>query len=178
MEKPAENVKEREDPLEDIKDAGVNSFGIVASRAHVFATYEERELHKHIISLVNQQMKLVDIKLAKVSKLEKEFEFKKKKLKVQQERNFLERISLSKSTGQVHDKLMEAVNLLENCDSSEKIKSILDEAKELALKPSNIETIVRKIGANDANPDGTKDRDDSVKPISLDSPQLYRYWSG
>ncbi|AOA60618.1 SWI/SNF chromatin-remodeling complex subunit [Komagataella phaffii CBS 7435] len=178
LEKPAENVKEREDPLEDIKDAGVNSFGIVASRAHVFATYEERELHKHIISLVNQQMKLVDIKLAKVSKLEKEFEFKKKKLKVQQERNFLERISLSKSTGQVHDKLMEAVNLLENCDSSEKIKSILDEAKELALKPSNIETIVRKIGANDANPDGTKDRDDSVKPISLDSPQLYRYWSG
>ncbi|ANZ74810.1 BA75_00751T0 [Komagataella pastoris] len=178
LEKQDENVKEREDPLVDIKDAGVNSFGIVASRAHVFATYEERELHKHIISLINQQMKLVDIKLAKVSKLEKEFEFKKKKLKVQQERNFLERISLSKSTTQVHDKLMEAVSLLENCDSSDKIKSILDEAKELALKPSNIETIVRKIGANDANPDGTKERDDSVKPISLDSPQLYRYWSG
>ncbi|CDK25575.1 unnamed protein product [Kuraishia capsulata CBS 1993] len=176
--------EEEEDPLIDIKDAAVTAMGIVGARSHMFATYEEREMSKIMSTIVNQQLNLVDIKLQQLTKLEGELELQKKKLERQQQTNFVDRLALTKSSLNVSTKLMSACDILST--DPERAKKLIEEAKAQLLSPPRRSLNILNL-SNDTESDDNSKRDSKgdangeevlVKPVSFESPQLYRYWSG
>ncbi|VEU19578.1 DEKNAAC100751 [Brettanomyces naardenensis] len=102
-----------DDALADIKDAAANAFGIIGSKSHLFATYEEREMNKSFVNIIQNQLKIVELKLSKLNALEKEYEFQRKQLSSKNDEMFLEKLSLFKYTDSVSTKLLQAIDLLE-----------------------------------------------------------------
>ncbi|KAG7696635.1 hypothetical protein KL951_003091 [Ogataea haglerorum] len=167
---------EVEDPLTDVKDAANTSFGLAAARSHVFANYEEREMNKAMTAIVNNELKLVELKLNKLSKLDRLFEFQKKQLSKKNDELFLDRLSFFKTANTVSSKLMQAIELLEDkSEGGEKLKKLVSDARELIMKPPKKSLNVLGFESKD------EDRslgEEEVKPVSYEAPQLYRYWSG
>ncbi|GME66651.1 unnamed protein product [[Candida] boidinii] len=180
--------KEKTDPLADIKDAGASAMGIIASRAHVFATYEERQMHKYLTDILNKQSKLVDIKLSKLDKLEREYELQRKQIEKSQEDLFIDRMALFKSTNSVASKINSIVELLENKtennDTSQFSASDVSQLKSLIqdIKKTSMEHPRKSLDMLDFEVEGSsasgKTEDTQLNPISYEAPQLYRYWSG
>ncbi|QPG76799.1 hypothetical protein FOA43_004193 [Brettanomyces nanus] len=106
--------KKVDDVLVDVEDAAVNSFGIVGARSHLFASYEEREMNKFSVNIIQNQLKIVELKLAKLNALEKEYEYQRKQLSTKNDELFLERLSLFKYTDSVSSKLMQAIDVLDS----------------------------------------------------------------
>ena len=104
---------ENTDPLQVIKDASSNTFGIVGARSHLFANYEERELNKLTNTIVNNQISKLDLKLNKVDELEKVYEKERKHLAKQQEEVFIDRLALTKSTIHITKKLNDAISMIQ-----------------------------------------------------------------
>ncbi|OWB70509.1 hypothetical protein B5S31_g187 [[Candida] boidinii] len=179
---------EKTDPLADIKDAGAAAMGIIASRAHVFASYEERQMHKFLTNIVNKQSKLVDIKLSKLDKLEREYELQRKQIEKAQEDLFIDRMALFKSTNSVASKINSIVELLENksenTDTNKFTASDVSQLKSLIqdIKKTSMEHPRKSLDMLDFEVEGSsasgKTEDTQLNPISYEAPQLYRYWSG
>ncbi|GME80201.1 unnamed protein product [Ambrosiozyma monospora] len=107
-----------EDPLDDVKDAAVNAMGVVGARSHVFACYEEREMNKSLVNIIQSQLKIVDLKLSKLTALEKEFEYQRKQLSTRNNEIFLDKLAIFKSTNAISSKLLEAIDALEHKTSA------------------------------------------------------------
>ncbi|KAG7892374.1 hypothetical protein KL908_003326 [Ogataea polymorpha] len=168
--------KEAEDPLTDVKDAANTSFGLAAARSHVFANYEEREMNKAMTAIVNNELKLVELKLEKLSKLDKLFEYQKKQLSKKNDELFLDRLSFFKTANTVSSKLMQAIELLQDkSESGEKVKKLVLDARELIMKPPKKSLNVLGFESKDEE---RSLGEEEVKPVSYEAPQLYRYWSG
>ncbi|KAG7696263.1 hypothetical protein KL932_003215 [Ogataea haglerorum] len=167
---------EVEDPLTDVKDAANTSFGLAAARSHVFANYEEREMNKAMTAIVNNELKLVELKLTKLSKLDRLFEFQKKQLSKKNDELFLDRLSFFKTANTVSSKLMQAIELLEDkSEGGEKLKKLVSDARELIMKPPKKSLNVLGFESKDEE---RSLGEEEVKPVSYEAPQLYRYWSG
>ncbi|KAG7716267.1 hypothetical protein KL949_003628 [Ogataea haglerorum] len=167
---------EVEDPLTDVKDAANTSFGLAAARSHVFANYEEREMNKAMTAIVNNELKLVELKLNKLSKLDRLFEFQKKQLSKKNDELFLDRLSFFKTANTVSSKLMQAIELLEDkSEGGEKVKKLVSDARELIMKPPKKSLNVLGFESKDEE---RSLGEEEVKPVSYEAPQLYRYWSG
>ncbi|KAG7708772.1 hypothetical protein KL950_002292 [Ogataea haglerorum] len=167
---------EVEDPLTDVKDAANTSFGLAAARSHVFANYEEREMNKAMTAIVNNELKLVELKLNKLSKLDRLFEFQKKQLSKKNDELFLDRLSFFKTANTVSSKLMQAIELLEDkSEGGEKLKKLVSDARELIMKPPKKSLNVLGFESKDEE---RSLGEEEVKPVSYEAPQLYRYWSG
>ncbi|KAG7879310.1 hypothetical protein KL937_003071 [Ogataea polymorpha] len=168
--------KEAEDPLTDVKDAANTSFGLAAARSHVFANYEEREMNKAMTAIVNNELKLVELKLEKLSKLDKLFEYQKKQLSKKNDELFLDRLSFFKTANTVSSKLMQAIELLQDkSEGGEKVKKLVLDARELIMKPPKKSLNVLGFESKDEE---RSLGEEEVKPVSYEAPQLYRYWSG
>ncbi|KAH3670892.1 hypothetical protein OGAPHI_000603 [Ogataea philodendri] len=178
LDKPEEVKEESEtDPLQDVKDAAATTFGLAAARSHVFANYEEREMNKAMTSVVNNTLKLVELKLGKLSKLDKLIEYQKKQLASKGDELFLDRLSFFKTTNSVSSKLLQAIEILEQQgDVDSKVKKLVTDARELILKPQKTSLNVLGYEAKDEEPGAGEEEE--VKPVSYETPQLYRYWSG
>ncbi|KAG7856560.1 hypothetical protein KL919_004090 [Ogataea angusta] len=167
---------EVEDPLTDVKDAANTSFGLAAARSHVFANYEEREMNKAMTAIVNNELKLVELKLNKLSKLDRLFEYQKKQLSKKNDELFLDRLSFFKTANTVSSKLMQAIELLDDkSEGGEKVKKLVADARELIMKPPKKSLNVLGFESKDEE---RSLGEEEVKPVSYEAPQLYRYWSG
>lgn len=173
-------IEDTADPLKDIKDAAVNSFGIIGARSRLFATFEEREMHKSLVNIVQHQLKIVDMKLAKLTSLEKEFELQRKQLEKKSNELLEEKLAIFKYNNAATSKLLQAVSLLESKDDYKdvdvaKIKSLITQSKEVLYKPPRKQLNILEEGEVD---ESGENLNESVKPISFEAPMLYRYWSG
>lgn len=182
--------------LTDIKDAAATSFGILGAKSHVFASYQEREMQAIMTSILNQEVQKIDLKLKKLNQVEKEFELNKKIMLKQQQEIFLDRLALNKQTTQIQTKFQNILELLtegDGKDDVEKAKELVQDLKKAALRTPraslNILNLNNKSsdkdpGANDIVVDlkdedlEEQNEDLKVKPVSFETPQMYRYWSG
>ncbi|KAI5955917.1 SWI3 [Candida jiufengensis] len=132
------SIEKEESTNKETKEAIATTFGIVGARSHLFSSYEERELHKISMSIINHELQKCETKLAKIEELEKIYERERQNLSKQQEETFTDRLSLTRSTIDVIKKLEEACSLLENNDQSTKQKELsklISDARSLLYKP-------------------------------------------
>ncbi|CCG22226.1 hypothetical protein CORT_0B05180 [Candida orthopsilosis Co 90-125] len=169
-------------------EAIATTFGIVGARSHLFASYEEREMHKISASIINHELSKVETKLAKIEELEKIYERERQNLARQQEENFVDRLALTKSTIDVIKKLEDASSYLETKESAEskefdqdKFRKLISEARSLIYKPTK-QSVEEVDTSTDDKPDFKKHESeelgaDDYKPLSLTSPQNFTVWA-
>ncbi|KAI5966225.1 SWI3 [Candida pseudojiufengensis] len=197
---------EKDDSTHDNKteEAIATTFGIVGGRSHLFSSYEERELHKISMSIVNHELQKCETKLAKIEELEKIYERERQNLSKQQEEIFTDRLSLTRSTIDVIKKLEEACSLLESNDQTtqkSEFQKIISDARSLLYKPvkQSLEAVGSKADNQQEqldNREGKNDQDkdsmisegskksvddfsniDDYKPLSLIAPQTFKIWA-
>ena len=179
-EERATAVSDKDDALKDVKDAAVNTFGIIGARSHLFATFEEREMHKSLVNIIQHELKIVDMKLAKLTSLEKEFELQRKRLEKKSSELLEEKLGIFKYNNAATSKLLQVISLLESKDDYKevdigKIKNLITQSKEILYKPPRKQLNILEEGDFD---ESGENLNESVKPISFEAPMLYRYWSG
>ncbi|SCU99580.1 LAME_0G03950g1_1 [Lachancea meyersii CBS 8951] len=166
-----------------VKEGSELALATLGARSHVFATNEERHMNALANEMNQIQMQKVNLKLQLLSTLEKSLEMEKKVIQKQQEDTLIQRLSLAKHSNSVNAKLQQC---LDDFDDKTKLQAHLDDLKELQNEPAR--TSIGKGMSSTPAPDGTpysqtqKSLDDLkdpfVKPVSVDAPQAYRYWSG
>ncbi|GMM32041.1 Swi3 protein [Martiniozyma asiatica (nom. inval.)] len=182
-----ENENEKDlNGLESLNDAAINIFGIVGARAHKFADFESRKMHKAMVNIVEKELQLVDGKLKKLDILERQYHYKEKELSKKADELLQERLGMFKYTNKASSRLISVVNLFENLieggenkineNSINKAKELLSQAKDILYKPPRKQMNILEEGGDEDKYNETND--DSVKPVSAESPMLYRYWSG
>lgn len=137
-------------------------------------------MHKSLVNIVQHQLKIVDMKLAKLTSLEKEFELQRKQLEKKSNELLEEKLAIFKYNNAATSKLLQAVSLLESKDDYKdvdvaKIKTLITQSKEVLYKPPRKQLNILEEGEVD---ESGENLNESVKPISFEAPMLYRYWSG
>ncbi|CCE61350.1 hypothetical protein TPHA_0A02680 [Tetrapisispora phaffii CBS 4417] len=182
----SEQVKENyNDTSGSVNEGSEIALASVGIRSHIFKTHEERKLNSISNQLIASQLEKVDMKLKLLDNIEKSLELEKKALQVQQEEIFLQKLSLAKHSMSVYNKFNELVELTELGEDSEKLVTILDDIKASLSNPPVISFGSRDESSKDdesiTNDDkNVKNKHGSIenfKPVSLASPQSYRYWS-
>ncbi|EDK37366.2 hypothetical protein PGUG_01464 [Meyerozyma guilliermondii ATCC 6260] len=184
-EEKSDEVKENgaittEESTDVVRDAAVAAFGIVGARSHLFATYEDREMHKLAHSIINQQLTKVDLKLQKLAELEKMYEKERKLLAKQQQEVFLDRLAFTRSTTTITTKLAEVLDTLKQQEVDDKVKSLLSEVESQLYKPTK-HSVVSNAAASSTKENGDSNGsdakgDDNEKPLSLEAPQTFKVW--
>ncbi|SCV03406.1 LANO_0G03950g1_1 [Lachancea nothofagi CBS 11611] len=166
-----------------IKEGSEIALASLGTRSHVFATNEERQMNALANEMIQTQLKKVHLKLKLLGTMEKSLEMEKKALQKQQEDVFIQRLSMAKNTNSLAAKLQQC---LDDHDDKEKLQAHLNDLKDMQSKPAR--TSLGKGMSSTPGLEGTpRDQaqksvdsvnDPFVKPVSVDAPQAYRYWSG
>ncbi|SCW03153.1 LAFE_0G04126g1_1 [Lachancea fermentati] len=177
-----ENINEDEDKnyVKEGSEIAIASMGV---RSEVFATNEERQMNAITNDMIQTQMKKVGMKLQLLNTMEKSLELEKKILQKQQEDVFVQRLSQAK---QSHALLTKLQQCLDDHDDKEKLKDHIEAIRGMQLRPPRLST--GKAASFSTPHDGTprdqsqvtmdNNKDSSMKPVSVEAPQFYRYWSG
>lgn len=171
--------EDREDPLEDIKTASGAMFGIISHRADSFASNEIKEMNKCIINIIQTQMKIIDVKLSKLKSLDYQYLTKERQMDRMANDLLQERMALYKYTNMITSKLTNAINILsedKDNDNRERAQLLIQQAQEILSKPPKRQMNV--LGGEDGEKEDNGSDHHDVKPVSLETPMLYRYWSG
>lgn len=182
LEKEEKGDTDVENGLQESAKIALSTVGV---RSHIFKTNEEIEMNKLTNVIVNTQLSKLELKLSKLESVEKELDLEKRILQKQQEELFTDRLSFSKTSSLVISKLNSAV---EKSSDPEELARLVGEAKALLAKPPRSELASFDLSkresksvqpeGNEETENGTAGTDDDLKPISIETPQTYRYWSG
>lgn len=171
--------KKTESSAEETKEGSEIALASLGVRSHIFATNEERQLNAIANELVEVQLAKTEVKLKFLDKIEKALELDKKALQRQQEDALVKRLAFAKHSRTVYEKLEKSMELF---DDKDKLASHLSEIKQLLANPPKM-SIGSAFGVpNDdaASPSQEKTgakSEHEVKPVSIEAPQFYRYWS-
>lgn len=178
----ANELKENKEPP-SLKEVSKIAFSIIGSKSHIFKRNEEIEMNKLTNIIVNTQLNKIDLKLKKLETVEENLVLEKKSIQQEKEELFLDRLSFAKLTNSIISKLD---NLKDS--SPDLIEGKISEIKELLSKNPRVEinsfNEFSKNLENDINTDSNisnnneVEEEDDLKPISIETPQTYRYWSG
>ncbi|WEJ93364.1 SWI/SNF and RSC complex subunit Ssr2 [Yamadazyma tenuis] len=179
----SDSLKELHTKSEDstsVEDINSTLFAMVASKSHLFRTYEEREINRLTSTVLNQEMNKVNLKLERINKLEKIYETQHKIILKQQEEIFVDRLNLSNSIISITKKLNHLISSVESSkdsvDASE-LRSTLTEIKSLMFKP-----LKSSLAEDNSTTEATTDSEaenvstPSMKPPSLQTPQTFKVW--
>ncbi|QLQ77949.1 hypothetical protein HG537_0A01960 [Torulaspora globosa] len=177
MEDLDKDANKDSDELKDASEIAISSLG---ARSHVFATNEERQINAITNELVEIQLAKAELKLKYLTKIERALELERKKIQRQQEDTLIHRLTLSKHSQLVYQKLQESLHII---DDKDKLTSHLSEIKQLLDNPPKL-----SIGAafglsqdDSTSPSSIQGlnakSEDDIKPVSIEAPQFYRYWS-
>ncbi|CCF58769.1 hypothetical protein KAFR_0F01720 [Kazachstania africana CBS 2517] len=166
----------------DVKEASEVALATIGVRSHIFATNEEKQMNKLTNQLIQTQLEKLETKLSILNKFEKAFEFSEKSLERKKEEFLIQRLSFAKSSKSLLEKFDKSLEFIDNEDKKKEfsqhlgdIKSLLSQPLSLSFGPkfrSNIES-----NNDNNNSQNNIKTENDVKPISLDAPQFYRYWS-
>ena len=195
--KPAEEEKEEEvaKPQEhnDVKEGSEIALASLGVRSHVFANNEERQMNKLANQMIQIQLEKLETKLKIFDKLERSLEFDRKKLERKQEEFLVQRLSFAKTSNLLvkkFDKTLGALNEIKssNSDGTKKIddsvikpiESSVKEMKDLLSRPLYLSfgsKLEAAKSSESTNNEENTDLENGMKPISIENPQVYRYWS-
>lgn len=171
QEKSGEEQPKQEDEESTTAEeqASKVALGSIAARAHVLSTDSERQMCSQYTNLVSQQLKKIDLKLTKFNQIERNLEIERRELEREREEVFLSRIALHRKVRTVDNMLEKAIEDVRQ-GNGERTRSILDEAGRFVRDGT-------KLGIDKGLNDGLTDGKEDIKPISVDIPQSYKYWS-
>lgn len=153
-----------------VKDGTEVALATLGLRSHVFATNQEKLMNRTTNDLINTQLTKVDLKLKALDTMEKSLELERKAVHRKQEDVFIQRLSFTKYANSLMGKFE---SLLKQIPESPEIKQQLHELRTIIADPPKT-----SITSQSGNLQDSDDLDSANKPISIESPQLYRYWSG
>ncbi|CDO91817.1 unnamed protein product [Kluyveromyces dobzhanskii CBS 2104] len=153
-----------------VKNGTEVALATLGLRSHVFATNHERLMNKTTNDLINTQLTKVDLKLKTLDTMEKSVELERKAVHKNQEDLFIQRLSLAKYASSVMGKFE---SLLKQMPETPELKQQLEELRTIIADPPKT-----SITSQSSNAHESDDPDSTNRPISIESPQLYRYWSG
>lgn len=174
---------------DDLKEGSELALASLGLRSHVFANNEERRLYQVTNKLLQIQLSKVDIKLQKFNKIEKTLEIEKKMMQRKQEEFLIEKLSFTKNAYLLLNKLESTTKKLSSTENTElagdieKLKELVGNPLNMSFSAGNVTTPMNPDKENDTNVEKDSNTTDlvddkNVKPVSLDAPQMYRYWSG
>lgn len=152
-----------------VKDGTEISLASMGLRSHVFATNQERLMNKITNELINAQLNKIDLKLKTLETMEKSLELERKGIQKKQEDVFVQRLSLAKYSTTLMNKLE---SLVTQFPENSAIQNSLEEIKQIIEDPPKASFTTQTTKSD------SKDPDNALNPISIEAPQLYRYWSG
>jgi len=177
----------------DVKEGSEIAIASLGVRSHVFANNEERQMNKLANQMIQIQLEKLETKLKIFDKLERSLEFDKKKLERKQEEFLVQRLTFAKSSNLLVKKFDKALDLLNdthsegstgtnNVDEStiKSLTSSVNEMKQLLSRPLYLSFGSKVDGPKSSNNEETsttEDLENGMKPISIENPQVYRYWS-
>ncbi|QHS74088.1 Swi3p [Saccharomyces paradoxus] len=176
-------------PVEHIKEGSEIAISSLGFRSHIFANNEERQMNFLTNELIRLQMEKLDTKLNHLKKLEKFMELERKTLEKQQENLLIQRLNFNQNSSKIVNVLSKCLNSISDSNMNnssvaerDEIRSQINHFKSMLSKPEtlsigknpfskpDIETGENHNGQNISN-------ENDVKPISIEAPQFYRYWS-
>ncbi|KAH3675532.1 hypothetical protein WICMUC_002621 [Wickerhamomyces mucosus] len=182
-----------EQPLADsLKEASKIALSAIGIRSHVYKTNEEIEMNKLTNIIVNSQLNKLELKLSKIDTIEKELDIERKFLQNKQEELFLDRLSFTKLSSEVISKFESLVSSFDGNKNEENSKT-LGEIKELLQMPVRSQLTsfelssasASRIGLssevpsiNEGGSNKHQELNEKLNPVSIEAPQVYRYWSG
>lgn len=181
-----------QDSKELLEEGAAAALASAASRSHLFASYEERQLNQHVSVLVNRQLSKVDLKLAKLAASEKELELQKKTVNALKEEVLIDRLNLTsyKKSLQlqfhtIHNEFQDILRSFEDenpvvKEKLSKVEQLLAESNKLMQSSSKFvlsDDTKKENESEDQNDSGTEEAED-LKPVSVEAPHLYKFWAG
>ncbi|AOA63956.1 RSC chromatin remodeling complex component [Komagataella phaffii CBS 7435] len=165
---------------EDIARAAKLAIGTMAGEAYLKqkeTLLQQEGLVKQVVEL---ELKKIELKLNKLSIVEKTLDLEKKSLAKQKSDLLIDRISLRKQVLKVQSKLKKASELGATDEGLQLCEEALVEASRAprVVVVGNNVTDNEKLKADANIGNGDVDViDESSQPISLQFPQVYKYWS-
>lgn len=163
-----QNLKNTKNEAKEGSEIALASLGV---RSGIYANNEEKHLHALSHKLVQVQIQKLEAKLELLNRMEKTFDLEKKLLEKQQETLLMQRLQAVKNAKSVADITSK---IIEDIDGKEELKKHLETLKEQIANPLTpsfaVPTEVSKSTTTLSEPK-------EVKPVSIEAPQYYRYWS-
>ncbi|CAN6665417.1 chromatin structure-remodeling complex protein Rsc8p [Trichomonascus vanleenenianus] len=157
------------DKLDQVKEKASGEVAeTLSKRAGALAEGEDERQSRLVKSLVEAQLRKFELKLSKFQDLEAQLEAEKKEVEMARMQLYLDRLSLKSQAEEVLTKLREAVET-----QGEGAVELAAEAARIASKNPKT-TLVQ--GDSDIT-NGIKAPKPGLKPISLDTPQTFKFWS-
>jgi hypothetical protein len=152
-------------------DKGINGRAEVEMRAKAeeLASLEKDTQQKMVSALVEAEMRKVELKLRRFGELEALLDAKRRDLEASWQRLYLDKLSLKAHATAVVNKLKEAA-----AASGEAAVALAEEAQEIASQNPQLSTVA---GEPEAIYKTAKLAKPSLKPVSVDTPQTYKFWS-
>ncbi|MCO5599920.1 hypothetical protein L7F22_054027 [Adiantum nelumboides] len=95
-------------PKNDVERAASIAIGAAAAKAHVLATFEERECQKLVGQVLEAQMKKMEIKMAQFEQLESLLEEERRSLEISRKQLYADRLNVAKQIQMVQDLVRKA----------------------------------------------------------------------
>ncbi|CCD23065.1 Swi3p NDAI_0B00310 [Naumovozyma dairenensis CBS 421] len=178
-------IENKESVPSMIKEGSEVAMAALGIRSNIFATNEERKLVTLSNQLVQVQMQKLESKFNLLKKFEKSLELEKKIIEKQQEDLLIQRLSFIRNSNILLNKLKQSVDhdAETKIDNKEALKEVIMDVERFLANPTKLSVgssvdsnTLKTGGANDYGSSSSKTEKD-IKPISIDAPQFYRYWS-
>lgn len=156
--------------------AATMAFAISGARSGVLATDVERQMYSNFLTIASKQAEKVDRKLLLFHNLERVMEIERRELEKEKEQVFLDRLALHRKVRAVDALLSKAISDAESPENRDQVQATLQEARDVVTSGTSLS--LEKV-AHDEEVDGGADKtNEDVRPISVELPQTYRFWSG
>lgn len=140
----------------------------IKSRAKQLTTDEEHHQSKLVNSLVEAELRKFEVKMNKFKEMETILDAQRREMEQERLRLYLDRLSLKSQADTVLDKLKQATET-----GGEEGVELATEASKLAAENPRVSLINSD---NEMN-QGVKVPKPALKPISIDTPETYKFWS-
>lgn len=163
----------------DVQKAVKLTLGSIIGQSQAEQTQIKTESGKLLEDLVDLELSKVELKLNKLSILEKQLNAEKAELANQRKDILVDRLSLKKQSVTVRNKLLAAAK----SSTPEEGAKLAQEALEIAVKAPRTALISKPKAepavvpnSNEEEKDAVEKNEDTIVPVSLETPQNYQFW--
>lgn len=151
-----------------------DSHAALAAKAEQLSADEKSTQHGLVSALVEAEIRKIELKLRRFHDMEAVLEAQRRDLEAGRQQLYLDRLAVQAHAASVHRKLQEAAALGPGPDSV----AAADEAVALARQNPQLTAVAGETetykGTAAAGPKAAKA---ALKPVSVDTPQTYKFWA-
>lgn len=163
--------------IPSLGSAATMAFALSGARSGVLANDVERQMYSNFLTIISKEYEKVERKLTMFQNLERSVEIERRELEKEKEQVFLDRLALHHKVRAVDSLLLRAIDEASpEKGQTEQAQATLQEARDIVTSGTSLS--LEKV-ANDDEQEGSGDKtNEEIRPISMELPQTYRYWSG